>query len=376
MRPKLLSLLTFFFVLVLPPPLPRRRASPSSSATATTRPSPSSKIRYPTPRRSPACSRPMATRSSSTTTSRAPTSSTRSRVQASRGPVDGRPHLLRRPRHGARRQERHRPDRHGGELRQPAGAPLGRGGEAVRGPRSAPEQVVLFDACRNNPFPQCPKRSAVSGSGFRGFTRIATPSRALLIANATGSGQLAADGDPGSSLALRQGAPDAPAGEPERAHAQPARRYLARGLPGLQRRPGARDHHPWRLADHLPRRGWLRRRRRAAGRRRPGQRRHGRRSPHAPCQARLSSCRPQRRRPGPGRRDPQVPGERRPPPDGQVSATLVAVLRASTRVAALGSRPEPARSCRPPRPSTPSARPSGTAPTIVRTWSPSRRAAS
>ena len=63
---------------------------------------------------------------------------------------------------------------------------------------AAPEQVVLFDACRNNPFPQCPKRSAISGSGFRGFTRIATPSRSLLIANATGSGQLAADGDPGS----------------------------------------------------------------------------------------------------------------------------------------------------------------------------------
>src|SRR5262245_36201829 len=63
---------------------------------------------------------------------------------------------------------------------------------------SAPQQVVLFDACRNNPFPQCPKRSASSGSGFRGFSRITSPDRSLLIANATLSGQLAADGNPGN----------------------------------------------------------------------------------------------------------------------------------------------------------------------------------
>jgi uncharacterized caspase-like protein len=31
---------------------------------------------------------------------------------------------------------------------------------------AAPQQVVLLDACRNNPFPQCPTRGANSGSGF------------------------------------------------------------------------------------------------------------------------------------------------------------------------------------------------------------------
>ena len=63
---------------------------------------------------------------------------------------------------------------------------------------AAPQQVVLLDACRNNPFPQCPTRGANSGSGFRGFSRLTEEDRALLIANATLSGQLAADGDAGS----------------------------------------------------------------------------------------------------------------------------------------------------------------------------------
>lgn len=40
----------------------------------------------------------------------------------------------------------------------------------------APSQIVLLDACRNDPFPQCPSRSAGSGSGFRGFA--ASPPRA------------------------------------------------------------------------------------------------------------------------------------------------------------------------------------------------------
>jgi len=31
----------------------------------------------------------------------------------------------------------------------------------------APQQIVLLDACRNNPFPQCPTRGAGEGSGFR-----------------------------------------------------------------------------------------------------------------------------------------------------------------------------------------------------------------
>jgi len=66
---------------------------------------------------------------------------------------------------------------------------------AAAGP--APQQIVLLDACRNNPFPQCPTRGANSGSGFRGFSRLADEDRSLLIANATLSGQLAADGDAG-----------------------------------------------------------------------------------------------------------------------------------------------------------------------------------
>lgn len=61
----------------------------------------------------------------------------------------------------------------------------------------APQQIVLLDACRNNPFPQCPTRGANSGSGFRGFSRLTEEDRSLLIANATLSGQLAADGDAG-----------------------------------------------------------------------------------------------------------------------------------------------------------------------------------
>ena len=48
---------------------------------------------------------------------------------------------------------------------------------------------MLLDACRNNLFPQCPSRGVNSRSGFRGFSR--------LTANATLSGQLAADGDAG-----------------------------------------------------------------------------------------------------------------------------------------------------------------------------------
>ena len=62
----------------------------------------------------------------------------------------------------------------------------------------APQQIVLLDACRNNPFPQCPSRGANSGSGFRGLSLVGEADRTLLIANATLSGSLAADGDPGA----------------------------------------------------------------------------------------------------------------------------------------------------------------------------------
>ncbi|MEC9367154.1 MAG: SUMF1/EgtB/PvdO family nonheme iron enzyme [Pseudomonadota bacterium] len=62
---------------------------------------------------------------------------------------------------------------------------------------SVPQQIVLLDACRNDPFPQCPTRSAQAGGGFRGLTRLGTEDSSVLIANATLSGALAADGKPG-----------------------------------------------------------------------------------------------------------------------------------------------------------------------------------
>jgi hypothetical protein len=61
----------------------------------------------------------------------------------------------------------------------------------------APQQILLLDACRNDPFPQCPKRSLGGGGGFRGFTRVGAEDRSLLIANSTLGGQLADDGVPG-----------------------------------------------------------------------------------------------------------------------------------------------------------------------------------
>ncbi|MGE4246689.1 MAG: SUMF1/EgtB/PvdO family nonheme iron enzyme [Parvibaculaceae bacterium] len=60
----------------------------------------------------------------------------------------------------------------------------------------ASNQVVLLDSCRNDPFPNCPTRSARQGSGFRGLSRV-NADGTILIANATLSGDLAADGNPG-----------------------------------------------------------------------------------------------------------------------------------------------------------------------------------
>lgn len=62
---------------------------------------------------------------------------------------------------------------------------------------AAVNQVVLLDSCRTDPFPQCPTRAARQGSGFRGLARVTTDQGAVLIANATLSGELAADGPPG-----------------------------------------------------------------------------------------------------------------------------------------------------------------------------------
>jgi len=61
----------------------------------------------------------------------------------------------------------------------------------------ASNQVVLLDSCRNDPFPNCPTRSAREGTGFRGLSRVSGQGT-ILIANATLSGDLARDGDPGA----------------------------------------------------------------------------------------------------------------------------------------------------------------------------------
>ena len=96
--------------------------------------------------------------------STAPICSTRWRRSSRRAGADGGAHLLCRPRHGGRRQERDRADRHGGELREQAGAPLGRAADKLfEALGAAPQQIVLLDACRNNPFPQCPTRGAGLG---------------------------------------------------------------------------------------------------------------------------------------------------------------------------------------------------------------------
>jgi formylglycine-generating enzyme required for sulfatase activity len=64
---------------------------------------------------------------------------------------------------------------------------------------SAPQQVVLLDACRDNPFPKCAKRSAGgTGTGFRGLSRVGDPDKSRIIANATALGDLAGDGLPGN----------------------------------------------------------------------------------------------------------------------------------------------------------------------------------
>ena len=62
----------------------------------------------------------------------------------------------------------------------------------------AKNQVVLLDACRNDPFPQCATRGTQAGGGFRGLQRVAAGDTSLIIANSTLSGALAADGDPGA----------------------------------------------------------------------------------------------------------------------------------------------------------------------------------
>jgi hypothetical protein len=66
--------------------------------------------------------------------------------------------------------------------------------EAVQ---NTPQQVVLLDACRNDPFPSCERGGG--GDGFRGFERVnASRNNRVLLANSTLSGRLASDGNAGA----------------------------------------------------------------------------------------------------------------------------------------------------------------------------------
>ncbi len=62
--------------------------------------------------------------------------------------------------------------------------------------QNVPQQVVLLDACRNDPFPQCAHRGS-SGAGFRGIEVAARRGSRVLVASSTLSGRLAADGQQG-----------------------------------------------------------------------------------------------------------------------------------------------------------------------------------
>jgi hypothetical protein len=60
-------------------------------------------------------------------------------------------------------------------------------------------QVVMIDACRNEPFRRCPESRSTTGLSFsfRGLGRLGGVSRSLMLANATQPGGLAADGPTG-----------------------------------------------------------------------------------------------------------------------------------------------------------------------------------
>lgn len=71
------------------------------------------------------------------------------------------------------------------------GIPLEHFFKAVEGAR---RKIVLLDACRNQPFPNCAKRG--SEAGFRGLARV--QSSGLLIVSSTAAGAVAEDGAAGT----------------------------------------------------------------------------------------------------------------------------------------------------------------------------------
>jgi len=63
--------------------------------------------------------------------------------------------------------------------------------------QNTPQQIVMLDACRNDPFPTCERGGG--GGGFRGFERVnMSRNNRVLLVNSTLSGRLANDGPPGS----------------------------------------------------------------------------------------------------------------------------------------------------------------------------------
>lgn len=63
---------------------------------------------------------------------------------------------------------------------------------------SVPNRIVILDACRSNPFRNCPTRSAAAGGSFRGLVPVSLPDQATLLAFSTDVGALAYDGVPGT----------------------------------------------------------------------------------------------------------------------------------------------------------------------------------
>jgi len=71
--------------------------------------------------------------------------------------------------------------------------------DLTRAARGATNQIVILDACRNNPFPRCPiKRGNESrGYGFRSAELRAVRGEAILLTYSTAQKPFANDGQPG-----------------------------------------------------------------------------------------------------------------------------------------------------------------------------------
>ena len=219
----------------------------------------------------------------------------------------------------------------------------GRGRQLFDALGEAPQQIVLLDACRNNPFPQCPKRAATSGSGFRGFSRITAADNSLLIANATLSGQLAADGPAGDHSPFAKALLASFEANPKMF----MRDLLDQTASDVQLASGGSQVPEITTRGGAPRvcldeDGCGCRHGGAGGSRGRQRRSHGRRGAQPARPARLRGRRARRARRRARRGDPRIQASAGLPLDGRISPTLVAVLRAATQVASLPKTPKPA----------------------------------